>query len=100
HPQVDFTEIELAAIQYPYQAPPIDAEVADVPPMLTTEIPTDDSTLDPIIDEPMIDDDAMSAPVEEEQAVDTSVELVTEVHRDTRERRFPLLSRIQQRNRR
>jgi len=38
---------------------------------LTTEIPTDDSTLDPIIDESMIDDDAMSAPVEEEKAVDT-----------------------------
>ena len=70
-PQVDFTETELATTQYPHQASPVDAELADVPPMLTTEIPTDDSTLDPIIDESMIDDDAMSAPVEEEKAVDT-----------------------------
>ena len=97
HPQVYFVETELAATQYPHQAPPVDGEEADVPPMLTTEIPSDDSTLDSIIDESIIDDDAMSAPVEEEQAVDTSVELVTEVHRDTRERRFPLFSRIQQR---
>ena len=34
-----------------------------------------------------------------QQAFDTSVELVKEIHRDTRERRFPFLSRIQQCNR-